>query len=582
MTSVSFGLSISRRFWYIDAFLSLYSEWGIWLPVLHCLGLVALLWRFGHPTRIRTWSWMILLNGWLLVVGALYRQREIEFALGLAGDLLLRLAMLGLWCFAGLGLPWVVYWVWRHRSSSRPAFGFGRWWFSAVVLLATAEPLMALLDREHVMVAFPERLLDPPAGELRLVSLGESTMVGHPYEPKFGIPQVVAWRLQQMYPQRRVVSENLAVPGINLEQAIAALQRLRYRPHLVLLYSGHNEFMHELEELGGTNESLFGAMDQVLNWSPTFRVVNLRLRQNVVMQSLKSGTTRALVEWPMCSPPMLERRRLRYRRQLEQLAEYGRSQGIAMLWFVPAGSESGYEPNRSIVARATSAAEIAGLNECSQLALERERAADWETAAELYRASLSRHPQFAEFQFRLAECLLELGRTDEARKYFQEALDNDGHPVRTIQPYRLAVAEVAAAFSIPVVFTGDVLRPSTPLGILDRSLFHDNVHPTLRGFFLMGMAGADVLRTSGLLELRFGAPADIRPGQFEDAVTGMEIDRTDVATACRRVANGLRWLARFRFDPSRRKAQADGYLRLAERLEAGEIEPGEAGAEALR
>jgi tetratricopeptide (TPR) repeat protein len=425
-------------------------------------------------------------------------------------------------------------------------------------------------------------LSDPAAGEIRIALIGSSTMFGHPYEPKFGIAEVLAWRVRQLYPQRRVVTENLAVPGISLKEEIRSLMRLSCRPHLIVLYGGHNEFFHESEELALNNESLFGALDGVLSCSPTFRVVNQQLRQSLVLNRLRSNRKTEFVELPVASPELFERRRLRFRRRLEMLAEFGRAQHIPMLWYVPVGSESGYEPNRSCVLPGTPQSEIAALLESSTVALERERAADWEGAAEQYRGALRRHPQFADFHFRLGECLLNLGRADEARQHFQQALDDDGRPVRATRPYREAFTEVGAAFSIPVVQTGEVLRPHTGCGILDRSLFHDNVHPTLRGFYYIGIAGADVVVDSGLLRAECGPPAEIPPPQFVDAVAEMKIDRTDVATALRRIANGLRWLSRFRFDATRRRKQADDFIRLAERLEAGEIEPGEEGTESLQ
>src|SRR5262249_8451268 len=159
-------------------------------------------------------------NCWLGAVAVLYAQGNVEFAMGLAADLLLRIAVIGSWSIGCLGMPYVIIWCWRHRRSPRPRFAFGRWWFSAVVVLVAAEPVMSLWDREHEAVAFPERLSDPPEGELRIALIGSSTMFGHPYDPKFGIAQVLAWRLQQMYPHRRVVTENLAIPGICLKDEI--------------------------------------------------------------------------------------------------------------------------------------------------------------------------------------------------------------------------------------------------------------------------------------------------------------------------------------------------------------------------
>jgi hypothetical protein len=97
----------------------------------------------------------------------------------------------------------------------------------------------------------------------------------------------------------------------------------------------------------------------------------------------------------------------------------------------------------------------------------------------------------------------------------------------------------------------------------------------------MGLAGADELRTSGLLDAELGPPAEIPPARFLDAIHEMRINRADLVDAYRRVASGLLWHCKFRFDPSRRQALANQYLRLAQRLDAGEIDPGEEGTEAL-
>jgi tetratricopeptide (TPR) repeat protein len=581
LTAVTAGLSASRRFFVVDALIPLYSDWILILPALQVVELVILIWRFGFPRTCRSLSALLIMNGWLAAVAVLYAQGKVEFAIGLAADLVLRVAVIGCWSFVGLGLPYVLWWCWRHRRSPRPRFLFGRCWFSTVVLLTAAEPLMSLLDRENEAITFPGRLPEPPEGELRIALIGSSTMYGHPYEPRFGIAQVLAWRVQQMYPQRHVVTENLAYPGICLKDEICSLMQLSCRPHLVVLYGGHNEFLHECEELTANNESHFSAVDPALSWSPTFRVVNRQLRQSNALLRFRTGPETGCIAAPLADQGLLKRRQLRFRRRLEMLAAFGRARHIPMLWYVPVGSESDFEPNHSCVARGTSQDEIAELLHSSTRALEREREADWEGAAEEYRNALGRQPEFADFHFRMGDCLLKLGRAGEARQHFEQALDDDGHPVRATRPYREAFIEVGAAFSIPVVQTGEVLRPHTDLGILDRSLFHDNVHPTLRGVYHIGIAGADVVADSGLLRAEFGPPAEIPPPQFADAIAEMKIDRTDVATALRRIANGLRWMSRFRFDATRRRKQADEFIRLAERLEDGEIEPGEEGTEGL-
>ena len=178
-------------------------------------------------------------------------------------------------------------------------------------------------------------------------------MLGYPYQPKFGIPQVVAAHLRKLYPHCQVVVHNLAGEGLNLRLTLRKLQELKSRPDLLLVYTGHKEFYHDLEEILLTTESPFYVWDRWLSYSPTFCVLNRHLSQKAALRTLKSGTERQLIDRHICSPLLYERRLVRFRRQLEQLAEYCRGEGIATLWFVPAGSESAYEPNRSVVRRGT-------------------------------------------------------------------------------------------------------------------------------------------------------------------------------------------------------------------------------------
>ena len=77
--------------------------------------------------------------------------------------------------------------------------------------------------------------------------------------------EVAGWRLQQLYPGRIVKLHNLAIGGQNLRQAINGLHKLETRPDLLLVYSGHNEFYQDMEEILITAESPFHVLDPLAN-----------------------------------------------------------------------------------------------------------------------------------------------------------------------------------------------------------------------------------------------------------------------------------------------------------------------------
>ena len=86
---------------------------------------------------------------------------------------------------------------------------------------------------------------------------------------------------------------------------------------------------------------------------------------------------------------------------------------------------------------------------------------------------------------------MQRGQATQAARYYAQALESDGLPVRMTAPWRQKVAEVARRHAIPVLDADAILRPHTKSGILDRSVFLDYVHPNLRGYYDLGMAASE-------------------------------------------------------------------------------------------
>lgn len=557
------------------------DQLSVAVPLVQVAGMLVLCLRWGRPRSARDVGVFLSLNLWSLGVAVLCGLHLLEKSVALGIHALLRLSVAFLWGYSSLGLAWVAWVMMTAKPGQRFSRTSVRLWFSTVSILLTAEPVSWWLLHVGERFSFPEELPRAAAGELRIVSLGSSTMLGHPYEPKFGIPQMLAWRVQQMHPDRKVASENLAVAGQSLRDAILSLKKLTHRPDLIVLYAGQNEFMHRMEECAEERPQAFGWCDDVLLRSPLFRAIHIAISRISIMRTFREGIQFGAIGNRVASPVVCDLRLRRFRHELTQLALFGQRQRIPMLWYVPVSSESGFEPNRSWLPVGTSQAQreeiVRRWTEISNL-MQRE---EWPAAADLCRDGLRQQPQFAEFHFRLGECLLKQDRADEAQQHFAAALDNDGHPLRMIHDYQRVISEVADQFGIATVDGEKTLRPHTPLRILDRSVIHDNVHPTFRGFFWLGQAGADRVFQEKLLAATFGDPQPPPEVTEADAARTFEIAASDVAVACRRIANGLRWLSRLRFDSERRLKDADEFEEWARLIDANEARLGERGIESL-
>lgn len=547
--------------------------WVMLMPVVQLvLGIGLLLWCGRARANVLNVAIATLMHlAWVGIY--LFSQPELV-AFGTL-DAAIHLGLPLAWLFAVGGL-FIAPWCLRRRR-----FGILKAWLAVSTMLYTAESgcrLLEALASDEIAFALDLPQGFPELGNaevIHIAAIGESSTLGHPYQPKFGFPQVFLWRLEQHYPGRKFVLHNLAVGGFNLRKAANELQNLRVRPHLLLIYSGHNEFYHDMHELGEVQLPWDG-VDPWIEWSALFRRLDAWTTDKRSTWKFRLGQ-RELFDRALIPPKAHEVRLARFKAQCEELSRFCREQEITPIWFVPAASESGFEPNRSL--------KPAWVTQSAADELAREfqdiRQSDCETASVWYRAALERLPDFAEFHFRLAECLEEAGEFELARYHYGRALDGDGFPIRAQAGYRDAIRQTAKAADQLCIETGEVLRPYAPGRILGADLFHDNVHMTLKGYYLTGLAGAESLIESGRLDRELGPPQQVEPLTLGQATKRAGLDQDDLAAAYRLTAYGFQELKNWRYDQSLRDRQLSEYRRLAEALVEDQIAPGQDGAESL-
>jgi tetratricopeptide (TPR) repeat protein len=563
----------------------MHADWYLYVLGAQLVAMPLCIVIAGRPRSVRGWCVFGLANAELAALAYLSAQDLLNVAAVHALVLGLRVGIASLWLFVLGGLVMV---AWRSASRSPGArwgsSSLGKLWFSMLVFLLAAEPAAALVGRvldDPNRIAFPPSLPDPPPGELHVAFVGESTMAGFPYL-KFGIPKVVGWQLAQMYPDRKIVLDDLSAVGLNLHTALARLDRLTVRPQLLLLYSGHNEFFYDVEELATELDTPWERLDWLFEWSPLFRVLDRRISRYVGVQDLEAQGARTLVDRPIASREARAKRLARFETQLERLAGWcGRLQ-IPEVWFVPAGTQADYAPNRSCLDHAPTVAERSEIESLERDGRSLQTSGRFAEAAARYQTGLDRCPDFAEFHFQLAECLLHEGRPADAALHYAQALEDDGLPVRMLATWRQKVSEVAARHAIPVVETDAVLRPHTPAGILDRSVFLDYVHPNLRAYYDLGLAAIEQIRGNRSLQQSLGQPQTPAHADFASAITWAGFTPQDLALAYRRTAEADRWMTRLRFESSRLTRDAQQYEEWSRQLESGQISPGQSGIESLK
>ena len=451
--------------------------------------------------------------------------------------------------------------------------------FACTVVIVPLEFTAGLIeDARRAELPLPEEL--KPSDTVHIAAIGGSTMRGFPYDPHYGIGQVAVWQLRQMFPEHRIVLDNLAQTGISLEQAKARLWHSEALPDVVIVYSGHNEFFHGQDELTAARKTGWGAADQFFRRSSLFRVLNGIVAQYAMIVH-KEGDVRAQLCSIKISPDyLLEKRVQRYQMQLEQLFQWATSNNVAVVYCVPAACEADFEPNSSAPDEYAEEARRS-IESFWKKIRDHEKSKQWDLSRTTCLQALKQYPHFAEFHFRLGKSLQKLGHTDEAAEHFRLALDHDQLPVRCLTSYRKAGLRAAVKHNVPVLDCAEFLLRHSETGYLDHTQFPDGVHPNLRTTYQLGRAVADVIAGQGLPN-QTGTPVVPKRTSFQESTEDLKIDAAVLAAACATTADVLRRYAACRpFDMTRRMSEAERFRNLSEDLSSGDLSPGQGGTESL-
>src|SRR5262249_37644788 len=138
------------------------------------------------------------------------------------------------------------------------------------------------------------------------------------------------------------------------------------------------------------------------------------------------------------------------------------------------------------------------------LAARRDEDLDPRKARDAYLELLARQPGFAEAHYRLARLLERAGQWDEAYRQDVAARAGAGYPIRRLPAFQDAYRDVAARHGCILVDGQALFHAVGRHGLLDEHLFHDGMHPSLRGQIALAQGVLHELRARGA----FGWPKE--------------------------------------------------------------------------
>ncbi len=338
-----------------------------------------------------------------------------------------------------------------------------------------------------------ELSLPKPKSSFRIFSLGGSSVRGHPF---FNPGAFSAW-LDQMLVS---VSYGASYEVVNSGQGSFPLSEVMYlereilksEPDLLIIYSGNNEFFYKRDRLGKITpprfllryKDLLGkiqvlrllrfGLSQIGPSAPAYEIEPDSMQQHAAF-FLNNGLED---NWDRDNRDQVL---AKYKATLESMLSMAHDRGARVILCTIAVNMRDWEPYGSFHRPGLNEARLTEYERLVSTAKHAFASADFTGALDGFNAAAELDDTPAELQFYLGHTLLQMGRTDQAYRHFQAAVDRDPFRDRAGSDINAIIRELALQYDVTLLDTAELFRQASQDGIPGDDLFVDFVHPTLEG-----------------------------------------------------------------------------------------------------
>ncbi len=326
---------------------------------------------------------------------------------------------------------------------------------------------------------------------------------------------------------------------------------LKYHPDLVVLYTGHNEFLERRTYAGlfdqGSGLITVRALLEKLN---TYRALKTILTPLIQKREKRDGGSplsgkgdgqRSVLKDEVTA--ILDRsagldlyhrddtfsqgviRHFTY--NLKTMISLCRNAKVPLILVQPASNLKDFSPFKSEHDVRLTAEERKRVDGKLRSAVELLRGRQAAEALTMFDEAIASDPLYAESHFWKGKALLALGRDSEARTGFVKAKDLDVCPLRAISPFEEAVDRIAREERVPVVPFRDFLNRRTAengdkSGVPGNESFLDHVHPTIEVHQTIAELVLETLAAEKLVHLSRALGPDDKAAIYANGMKGLE------------------------------------------------------------
>ncbi len=412
------------------------------------------------------------------------------------------------------------------------------------------------VDKEQGIYKIPKRAIlhsfnyqqfkiDKPENGFRLFVLGGSSAYGFPWGAEVAFTRHLGEALHASYPEKEIEAINASAMSYGSHRLrILIREILDYEPDLVIIYSGHNEFVERrfYRDFFQRSAELDRIKLLLYRWRLYSFMTRLylkifdntgELKESEDAQDQTMGELLGLDVVREHSVDVTDMEKAEVHRHFEEnfrnFLDQAQKRGIPVILCTVPSNIRGWKPNQSLFSPDVTFENrriVAAILDSATDSVDKGDDSTISEAAEKLERARSLAPSYAEIHFVLGKAYEKLGQYEKARESYMRARDADAKPTRADSAINDSIRKLVSERSLILVDLEKRFEEITPNGLIGFNLIQDYVHPNEEGHRRIALELWKTLHEKNLL----GASREADENLFWDAV-GIESASEMVAQA---------------------------------------------------
>jgi lysophospholipase L1-like esterase len=337
----------------------------------------------------------------------------------------------------------------------------------------------------------------------RVFCLGGSTVQGRPYSVETSFTTWLGLSLRAAQPEIDYETVNCGGISYASYRLVPVMRELlEYEPDLFIIYTGHNEFLEDrtyrrVKNAPRTLVKLHRMMLNLRSYALAEQLLSRRRARRAGEESQSRTELSAEVRTKLDLERGLESYRRdptwrrgtteHFARNLETMIRMARNRAVPIILVNPVSNLKDCPPFKPEPRGDLTDSQVQHVAELRKQAAQ----LDWnDTYAKirLIEKATQIDDRNAELFFLLGSYYRRLGRSQDAKKWFLLAKEEDVCPLRILEPMHKAICEAASRYNTPLLDVRALIEEHTEDGIGGDEWLLDHVHPSIKGHQLIADA----------------------------------------------------------------------------------------------